>query len=442
MVVGVFVILILVSQRDPFFMPTDLENWIEDINNLQVCLQHSWLAGCSKISKLAIGYLANSALLQPMRGPYGIADAGVAVLQTAALCLPILAFIATSRRLRHGLVLSGLYLLLLLLSPIPTFYIPSGSLEVQSGAFFGMAILLGLQKLRQPERPLHWFSNLFVLAACLYKDPNAITFSASVLLAWILSTASWPRLRQLAVLWGPGLIGAMVISPLWNLFRYHSLLPMGYVEEATLNRPSLSQALFSLWGLFLSPNGGFVVFWGAAFGLLILVKLIGQRWRWQWPGLHTWMPLTFLLVGVSSMALWWSPFGWVSWGARLTVPYCLAALIAGVGLLEEPLSWQGWSRDRRTAITTVTAYVGALILLSRSIPYVALGYTRPHANFFIPPPSTVKPRGTPRTKSCTARLFEEMNAQKNPHPNALVRMWRTKVFWPCQEEGMRADPTR
>jgi hypothetical protein len=442
MVVGVFVILLLISQRDPFFMPTDLFMWGDDANTLKVCLQQSWLAGCPQLSKLAIGYLANSALLQPMLGPDGNPVAGVAVLQTAALCLPVLALIANSRRLRHGLTLSALYLVLLLLTPIPTFYIPSGSLEVQSGAFFGLAILLGLQKLKQPERPLQWFSNLFVLAGCLYKDPNAITFSASVVLAWLLSRGGWSRLRQLALLWGPGVLGAMVISPLWNLFRYHSLLPMGYVEEATLNRPSIGQALFSLWGLFLSPNGGFVVFWGAAFAVLILVKLFGQRWQWQWPGLDTWMPLTFLLAGVSSMALWWSPFGWVSWGARLSVPFCLAALIAAVGLLEEPLHWQGWSRDQRTAITTVAASVGALILLSRSSPYVALGYTRPHARFFIPPPSAVKPTKTPRSKSCTERLFAEMKTQKNPHPNPLVRMWRTKVFWHCLEEGMRTDPTR
>ena len=442
MVVGVFVILILVSQRDPFFMPTDLDSWIEDINNVKICLQHSQSSSCLQISKLAIGYLANSALLQPMRGPDGNAEAGVEVLQTAALCLPILAFIATGRRLRHGITLSSLYLLLLLLTPIPTFYIPSGSLEVQSGAFFGLAILLGLKKLKQPELPWQWFSNLFVLAACLYKDPNAITFSACAVMAWMLSREGWSRLRQLALLWGPGLIGALVISPLWNLFRYQSLLPMGYIEEATLNRPSLSQALFSLWGLFLSPNGGFVVFWGAAFGLLILVKLIGQRWRWQWPGLHTWMPLTFLVVGVSSMALWWSPFGWVSWGARLSVPFCLAALIAAVGLLEEPLRWQEWSRDSKGTILNVAGSVAALVLFSKSVPYVALGYTRPHISFFFPPPSAAKPTTKPRTKSCTVRLFEEINAQKNGPRNPLVRMWRTKVFWPCLEEGMRGDPTR
>jgi hypothetical protein len=133
----------------------------------------------------------------------------------------------------------------------------------------------------------------------------------------------------------------------------------------------------------------------------------------------------------------------VSWGARLTVPYCLGALIAAVGLLEEPLAWQGWSPDRRTAICKGVSAVVALILLSRSMPYVALGYSRSHASFFMPPRATAShPQAKPSTKSCTRRMFEEMDAQKNGHRNPLVRMWRTEAFWPCLEQGMLADPTR
>jgi hypothetical protein len=438
-----------ISGRDAFFLPTDIAYWYQDSLWLKACRSRPWTVACPELSKFPLGYLMNSVVLQRL-GPDP--RAALQLLQSAALSLPAAGLVAASVRLRHGCAQAGLYALLIVLTPLPAFYLRSGALEVQAGVFLGLALLFGLRQLRWPGQAWPWLSNACVLVGCLYKDSLAPTFALAVLLAAVPSRSGRAALPQLARLWGPGLVGAGLASLVWNLTRYRSLLPLGYLEEASLNRPSPSQALFSLWGLFLSPNGGFVAFWGAAFAVLLALSLARRRWTPAWPDFAERLPLLLLLLGVSSMAFWWAPFGWVAWGARLSVPFALAALIAALGELEPPRRpgsrscRGGW--DRRRAVTAGLALLLAALLLSRSLPYVALGYRPDRGRFFAPSPATavaakggVQPAGRP-APSCTQRILAEMATQPQPHPNPLVRMWRTEAYWPCVEQGLRADPAR
>ena len=449
-IVVAFSLLILLNSRDLFFQPTDLGHWLDDSIRLKRCLSGQDQEACTQISKFPLAYLANSILLQPLRASNGDPRAGMEVLQAGALCLPIAALIGVHERLRTGLILSGLYVVLLFLTPLPVFYVNSGALETQAGVFIGMALLFGLTKLQEPKQSWEWFSNTCLLIGCLYKDTMAPTILVAVLLCKGLTWKQAPSLRLLIKVWGPGLLAAAASSIAWNLVRYHNILPLGYLEEATLNRPSPLQVVTSLWALYLSPNGGFVAFWGSSLGALILMRQIRCRCRWQFTSLsfQSLVPLAIVGVGVSSMAFWWAPFGWVAWGARLSVPFALAGLIVGVGQLplqevEKPLADQ-----QRLLLPRTTGFLStlvAVILISRSAPYVALGYTHSRFSFFPelnPSQSLTRTSARPGKKSCTERMFEEMARQVPAHPNPLVRMWRTKTYWPCIEEGMRADPTK
>ena len=437
-----------ISGRDAFFLPTDIAYWYQDSLWLKACRSRPWTVACPELSKFPLGYLMNSVVLQRL-GPDP--RAALQLLQSAALSLPAAGLVAASVRLRHGCAQAGLYAVLIVLTPLPAFYLRSGALEVQAGVFLGLALLFGLRQLRWPGQAWPWLSNGCLLVGCLYKDSLAPTFALAVMLAALPSRSGRAALPLLARLWGPGLVGAGLASLVWNLTRYRSLLPLGYLEEASLNRPSPSQALVSLWGLFLSPNGGFVAFWGASFAVLLLLSLARRRWIPAWPDFFERLPLLLLLLGVSSMAFWWAPFGWVAWGARLSVPFALAALIAAIGQFDPSrypsnacrLSSVGIRRQLAIGL----ALLVAVLLLGRSLPYVALGYRPDRGRFFAAPPAAVSAGGgtKPAEKpapSCTQRIFAEMAAQPHPHPNPLVRMWRTAAYWPCIEQGLRADPTR
>lgn len=431
-------LFIFISQRDPFFQPTDIAFWLQDSPWLEVCRSRPWSVTCPEISKFPLGYLLNSALL-PALGPDP--RTGMQLLQSVALSLPAGALVLTSSSLRQGCLQAGLFAVLVVLTPLPAFYVRSGALELQAGVFLGLALLFGLRQLRQPAHAWLWLSNACAFMGCLYKDTLALTFLLALLLAALPSREARARLPRLARIWGPGLAGAVLASLAWNLTRYRVLLPMGYLEEASLNRPSASQALFSLWGLFLSPNGGFVVFWGAAFAVLLLLSCLRRDPREGigevFPEL---LPLLLVLLGVSSMAFWWAPFGWVAWGARLSVPFGLAALIGAVGEISLPLAP---GVGRRRSLQLGLAALASVLLLAHSLPYVALGYTKDRASFFASGPAKARRNsGDKGELSCTEKIFAQMASQPNPHPNPVVRMWRTEAYWPCIEQGLRSDPTR
>lgn len=447
-VIACFCILILISSRDLFFQPTDLGIWLDDIHRLRVCLSESSSNPCLAISKFPLGYLANSIALQPLRAENGDPRAAMQVIQAAVLCLPVVGLIAINKHLRAGLGISTLYVLLLLLTPLPSFYVGSGALEIQAGVFLGLGLAFGQAALRSRVQRWKWLSNGCLLLGCFYKDTLALSFMMAAILALALTWSRRPSLLAVLSTWGPGIVGAGILSISWNLVRYHSLLPLGYLEEATLNRPSISQSLMSLWALYLSPNGGLVAFWGTALGVLLLLALIRRGWRSARLSFNSALPLTFMLIGVSSMALWWAPFGWVAWGARLSVPFVLAAMIAAVGQLSDPVEAQHQAKgDGFPGRRVKASLVGliAMILISKSAPYVTLGYTHTPYDFF---PEQREERVTsareerPTEKSCTEQIFEEMSMQRPAHPNSGVRMWRTNAYWRCIEAGMKADPTR
>src|SRR5262249_47041072 len=81
---------------------------------------------------------------------------------------------------------------------------------------------------------------------------------------------------------------------------------------------------------------------------------------------RVWLP-ALVVVGVlaaytAGLALWYSTFGWVAWGPRLTLPILPAVLVAGVWTARAPmtagLTWITRDAMRTAVVAAVIALLG------------------------------------------------------------------------------------
>lgn len=82
----------------------------------------------------------------------------------------------------------------------------------------------------------------------------------------------------------------------------------------------------SLW----SPNGGLVVYWGLALVVITILANAANRANGASRRELDRAVVIFVVlvaIGVLSNSLWWSAFGWVSWGNRLMIPYVLGSIL-------------------------------------------------------------------------------------------------------------------
>jgi len=466
------------TTRNGLFPTGDLFVWMGDFGSLAHCLAgHS--QSCGEISKFPLGYTLNSALLFLAARLTTLPLLGfVATLNSFALALPIL-LLRSIQDVRALLTAWALYLAVWILTPIPRFYLFTGSLEVQAGALIGMAFVLTFgaiqakpnladAKLRPTIGSLLVCNGLWFLA-CLYKDTSVITFAVVGLLL-LLPKPSLARLRRdrvnpheamqagavsatrllpwqpLGLLWLslPGFVLAGVCSTGLNLIRYHTILPEAYLHEAKItSTPALFRLQSLLWSLY-SPNGGILVFWGLAIAALMLLTIwlgAGQN-RLAIKASCLWASIT--LIGLSQ---WWNPFGWASWGNRLVVPAMMVVVIC---------LWHGltgpWDDQIRPALGRFRAgiipahpnhhkksplpkfYLQRLaivaLLIIVSAPYVALGY---QAN-----PSQAVESPAPNAPHCT-KMMTLLSAI--PQKKHLELVYSSELWRQCAMESFLHNPS-
>ena len=320
--VGLLVVLaalvfFLVATTANDLFPGDLGSWVGDSLALGQC--HGGLAqACGAISKFPLAYTLNSGLLvQVIRHAIKL-RAFLAALNALALALPIL-LLRFSRASRDLFVSWGLYVLLWLLTPIPRFYLFTGSLEVQAGAVTGLAFVLTFRALMArdgepkstppPSLITILLCNGLWFMSCLYKDTSVITFSLVGFLLFFADQAQRDLALQASfignhctreeaiaakalakpplltnqlvrALWltVPAFVAAILVAVSFNLVRYRSFLPEAYLNEARLTTTPIFFRLQSLFWTLASPNGGLVVFWGLCFAVLGLVWIRRGRY--------------------------------------------------------------------------------------------------------------------------------------------------------------------
>ncbi|WP_340649626.1 hypothetical protein [Pseudoxanthomonas winnipegensis] len=430
-VTGVFAALALLSAwvGAGGFSVYDMETWIHDAPLVGQCAAAS-TSDCAGVSKFPVAYLANSALLQGADPEQS--HARMTGFNLFVLLLPVFAVLGLNGW-RRGLAPAIVYLGAIALTPLPMFYLGSGALEVQAGVVIGMFIgLLGMG-LRGTAPLTRGRAALLVLTGAwsvLYKDTVVLSVGLSVLaVAGVWKTRQRARAdvasaqhrvgaRRALIAAGAGVAVGLCVVFGYNLLRYHSLLPLAYLEEARQTQPSWGTSARFLVGSVFSPNGGVLVFWT----LGLAAAFVG----WRVLGLRAdrgtlAIAVLAALISLIGFARWWAPFGWSSWGNRLMIQPMLAVLVAGL-LALRPVSTAG---DRRMA-WVVLALAPTLLW---SAYYVSLPYLAARADLIG---ETMWP----------AQQCERMKqAMQEPASQQLgLSFWRSDTYYSCAAERMLYVP--
>jgi hypothetical protein len=157
---------------------------------------------------------------------------------------------------------------------------------------------------------------VFALLAGLSKEtaPAFVGVLAATLLG-SLPTAGrisvWLR-PMTAVLIGAGV--SAVLGAAFNMMRFGTWWNVVYAEDFQRFHGGDSVAAFAAAAL-VSPSGGILFYW-PALTLLLAVAIGGDARRPR-----TWLIPLSLLVYCLFLGSWYAPFGWITWGNRLLMPW-------------------------------------------------------------------------------------------------------------------------
>lgn len=313
------------------FSPIDYYAWRNDSSLFLDYLNADSSDKINQLSKFPLGYLLNSFL-------FGSNYKNILWLNLGILLLPV-ALVVLLNGPRIAATSCSVYIAALLLSPLPTYYIYSGALEIQSGVINGIfmyALVMVAFPIQKTPRTAHL--TLLVLSGFflpLYKDTTALVFGVSFLLLTVLraitpstftSFSALSKYSTYRVLWFGGLPVVLgILTTLgYNLLKYGKPLPVVYFSEANKTAPDILKSIEFLIGSVFSLNGGVVVFWFLPFFLAITGwRLLGLRLNIS----VVWFGTIIALITCLGLSRWWAPFGWDSWGNRLMLQPMLALIV-------------------------------------------------------------------------------------------------------------------
>jgi hypothetical protein len=176
----------------------------------------------------------------------------------------------------------------------------------------------------------------------------------------------WLPERRVLVPMIAGLVGAVALNSAFNVFRFGSIRNLTYTEPET-RVPGVKFPVRLAIADWFAPNVGVVWFWFAAAllcaGVVVATIVLVVR---DPRAPRTWFPpvavVGVLLAYTAGLALWYSTFGWVAWGPRLTLPIVPAVLVAGIWTARAPmtagLTWVTRSGLRLALVAGVVAVLG------------------------------------------------------------------------------------
>ena len=438
--IGIVFILPLVT-HPAYFSGTDLGAWGGDWGKFSRCLESGWVP-CLEISKFPATYLMNSYLLDAMSAHGITSEQSLLLINTTFLGLPILFFI-TVRGIAFALPATLIYCSALLLSALPVFYIYSGALEVQAGVIIGLFIssvlLIYEGRVDNKNHVLNIFLVLSAVIFPLYKDTAFVVVVCSLLLVFFIMRFAYKKRSALTMRNHLHIVVSLMFSLAvlfgYNFIKYKSIAPIEYLREAALSAPSISKSFEFLLASILSPNGGVLTFWFAAFFAAIsLTKWFGMTLS----RVAILVSVTLSFASVVSFSLWWVPFGWDSWGNRLMVPAMLASLISIVATADLNLGalknqnnfFSGLHKNFSLLVfRKVLSVIVVMLLLILSLHYTLVSYyaekaTLIRASLF---------GGT----ACT----HMMTSLRTDGARLGMSFWRSDDYYDCARERFLHFPT-
>lgn len=425
-------------------MGTDYSAWGKDSLKFTHCI-NSLIQPCSELSKFPIGYLANSFLIEFLKN-YGFqTELSFVLINLFFLSLPIF-FIFAIKKSKEALNSSFIYIICLLVTPIPSFYIYSGGLEIQAGVVIGLflsSFILYIQSNRISKNT-HLTIFLYISAFLfpLYKDVFLITIALSLFFSFFIYFYFIKKTNFSDILTFNSqiffliliLIFSFCFSIFYNYFKYESLTPLAYIHEASVSSPTKIKSLEFLIASLLSPNGGILIFWFSSF----FVSYLMFHTKRQYFSHLTLLTSCFLFSGtVIGLSLWWAPFGWDSWGNRLIVPTMLGILISLISTANCQISF---NRSNFTSTTetrydsivtnkfTIIKILLATILIF-SLHYVLVSYYSDKSKLLR--------KSLLNHPSC----LEMMDVLKREGQNQGFAFWRSDYYYNCARDRFLHIPT-
>jgi hypothetical protein len=204
---------------------------------------------------------------------------------------------------------------------------------------------------------------LFVLAG-LSKD-TAFPFLLLLGLGSSMLNPAWARTdfrRRRLVALGAATVVTLCVVGIYNFARFGTVVN-GVNSNPQLWVPAVRDQVSFFFAIWLSPNGGLLLFWPSFGALLALAAMAALRRREHRRALMVAGITALTLLGLTvGFAKWWSPLGWWAWGPRLMVPWLPA--IGYLLVVAYPLEFERlldsltrsarWSWGLLLAITAVT----------------------------------------------------------------------------------------
>lgn len=211
----------------------------------------------------------------------------------------------------------GILSILLILSGYLTWY--SRSTFNESAAFFLFTYLVYLIIMDGSLYKLL----LTILLCVITKEVAAPIIIYILLITFLFKHGSIDKgyiklLKLNIILVIPILIGVL-INTLFNYLRFGVFYNKFNVDPILM--ANLKDTILNFIYLFVSPNSGLIFVWTSLFFLIVLEGLILLKSNDYFKKLLFWIILLGIAFVNLGLAKWFSPFGWVTWGPRLTLPY-------------------------------------------------------------------------------------------------------------------------
>ena len=275
-----------------------------------------------------------------------------------------------------------------------------------------------------PARP--WLVGWAAFGAGLTKETSYPFVIALGLVALLLARRrSSNSVRPQVLAAALGVLVAVVLAAAFNVLRFGTPRNAYYLDPELRTTTAHWVAELAA-GLFVSPNGGILVFWPLAsllVGALVsgpLIRGVHGRATWSdaWPALALVSIVVAITVG---LATWWAPFGWWAWGPRLSLPWVLPIVLLSLATYAPSL-----------IAARALAHPAVLVLASSvatvvALPHVGLlWHPETVGEFFFTPHSGVCPGGgPPPTPDYYACLHEELWKRRPIWLNALAGLRTT-----------------
>ena len=419
------ILILTISSKE--FYSADYNEWRKDWETLQNYISSVSPIPFTKLSKFTLAYLINSLVSDED-------NRNLAWLNIVFLFIPIVC-LAFMRGWRFAIAAGCVFLVALIFSPIPVYYLFSGALEVQSGVVIGLFIstlsVIAFCNKREHPKFLYLLLSLSGFALPIYKDTIAVVILFGFLILIVLNifkpsifTFPEPTRESIIALTKYGalpIILGMILSAHYNMAKYEFYLPIVYLIESRETSPGLYKNIEFFIGSIFSPNGGILIFWS-----LSLLIMIGG---WRMLGLSprrsvVYLGLICVLLTLIGLAKWWAPFGWDSWGNRLAIP-SVFGLMVGMLLSLEPTQSKNIFSIKFLNKFNVFKWLLICPVIILSIHYLSVPYLS--ASFSTAMQSSLNPG------SACQNMYR---ALQNEASGLGLKFWKSDIYYACVRERM------